>query len=531
MSKKQTVITLVIFSLLLYGLFLGLFPLLDPDEPVYGETAREMLLTGDWLSPRIYGDFWYDKPPLFYWLEAVSFSLFGISTWSARLPSALLGIGTVLYVFWSSCSLFGERVSRIAAFILASSLEIALLARSSVTDMTLVFTLTVALMSFLKKNYVTAYIFCGLALLAKGPIGFGFPALIVGLWLILTRRFTIRNILGLRWYWGIPLACLVGLPWFIYMGYVHGSAFIDTFLGYHNITRFVSPEHAGKDHIWLYIVVLIAGFFPWTGTLPGILRRINRWRHDPTLMYFIVWAGFIFIFFSLSSTQLFSYILPMFPPLAILAAKYLTELESEGHLSRAFLFSHALFLLVVSAAIALAPLTPVGGKLTHYAFALFLFLLGIGSIVFLRRGQFHRFYMAQGFVSLFLVLGTVFLFAEPISENFACARIGQRLEETSLEKGYPLYIDSFYRPSIAFYYHEYGRPLPDMTAEGEQRAAENQSQNVYLPGDSQKPLPDNAYILVQSKSYSRWPASAKKGLTLIWKQDTGCLFKKEAASL
>ena len=75
--------------------FLGMFPLTDPDEPVYGETAREMLAAADWLSPRIYNDFWYDKPPLFYWLEMISYRLFGISDFTSRLPSAVMGIATV----------------------------------------------------------------------------------------------------------------------------------------------------------------------------------------------------------------------------------------------------------------------------------------------------------------------------------------------------------------------------------------------------------------------------------------------------
>ena len=97
-NKRKTCLLLICFVVLLYGTYLGLIPLLDPDEPVYGETAKEMLLTGDWLSPRIYGEFWYDKPPLFYWLEAISFKLFGLSTWSARLPSVLATLISVLFL-------------------------------------------------------------------------------------------------------------------------------------------------------------------------------------------------------------------------------------------------------------------------------------------------------------------------------------------------------------------------------------------------------------------------------------------------
>lgn len=198
MKINKNCLFLFLFCLVLYGAFSGLIPLLDPDEPVYGETAKEMIATGDWISPQIYGEFWYDKPPLFYWLEAVSFSIFGVSTWAARLPSVLLGALTPVYLYLASRRLIGEKSALRGAFICASSLEIIVLARSSVTDTLLTLTLTVALMSFLRKEYFIAYIACGLALLTKGPIGFGFPALIVGLWMIFTKRFTLKNVMALR---------------------------------------------------------------------------------------------------------------------------------------------------------------------------------------------------------------------------------------------------------------------------------------------------------------------------------------------
>lgn len=175
--------------------------------------------------------------------------------------------------------------------------------------------------------------------------------------------------MGLKWYWGIPLACLVGLPWYIEMGMLHGDAFIDTFLGYHNITRFVAPEHAGQNHYWLYIVVVLAGFYPWSGTLPGLLKSFREWRKDKVMLYFIVWALFIFLFFSVSSTQLFSYILPMFPPLAILSSAYLARIEETGHISKAFIICHVVFALITTGAVAFVPFSPEGGPIVHYAIA------------------------------------------------------------------------------------------------------------------------------------------------------------------
>ena len=171
--------------------FLGAFPLIDPDEPVYGQTAREMLAAGDWLSPRIYGQFWYDKPPLFYWLEMISYSLFGISDYTSRLPSAVMGIATVATVYVQSRAVFNKHIAFRAALILLTSVGFIYIAKAAVTDMTLVFTLTFSMFAFYRKQYYLAYFGCGLALLAKGPVGYAFPALIMLLYIAGTRRWSL----------------------------------------------------------------------------------------------------------------------------------------------------------------------------------------------------------------------------------------------------------------------------------------------------------------------------------------------------
>ncbi len=527
--KNKNSILLFLFCLALYGIFLGLVPLLDPDEPVYGETAKEMIASGDWISPRIYGDFWYDKPPLFYWLEAISFSLFGVSTWAARLPSVLFAALTPVYLYRSMGKLLGEKAALYGAFICATSLEIIVLARSAVTDTVLVFALTVTLISFLRKDYLIAYSFCGLALLAKGPIGFGFPALIVGLWMILSKRFTWRNIMGLRWYWGIPLACVIGFPWYIAMADIHGDAFIDTFLGYHNVTRFISPEHAGKNHYWLYVVVLIAGFYPWTGTLPGILRRLAKWRKDPVLLYLLTWVAFIFIFFSLSSTQLFSYLLPIFPPLSLLAGKYLTELIEEGHVSRTLMGFHLFFAVITAAAISLAPLTPAGGDFVKYGISLFMILSALFSLWHIRRGQMRGFLCSQALLIFLFVASIWGLFAAPVSSLFTSEAIAKELAETKRDAAIPLYIDTFYRPGTAFYEDIYGEALPEYDERKLLEVEKQEADGVRLPGKSAElRLPAEAYVLVQQKVYKHWPAPLKEASHILWEKDTAYfLYVKE----
>lgn len=496
---------LFVYCLLLFLLFLWNVPLLDPDEPVYGETAKEMLATGDWLSPRIYGDFWYDKPPLFYWLEAISFSLLGVSTFSARLPSALIAAGTAIYVWRETEALFGRRVGFLAALILASSLEFIVIARAAVTDMTLTAALTAALFSFVRKKYAAAYIACGIALLAKGPIGFGFPALIVGLWLLCQRKFTLGPIMALKWYWGIPLACLVGLPWYVYMTAVHGQPFIDTFLGYHNLVRFAEPEHAGKDHWWLYLVVLTAGCFPWTGAVCGMLTRLRRFARDPVKLYFIVWAAFIFLFFSASSTQLFSYILPMYPALAVLTALYLDEILTETR-SRLFPQLHIFFIALTAAAVGLAPLVPWGGDAGKYGTVLMVLLLGLAGARAYQWAQPKAFLLLQGALAFCLTMAAWTLFAAPVREAFTSPDLSMRALLTD-RGGAPLYIDPFYRPASAFYHDLYGLPMPDL----------------------RKPAADisgDAYLLVQKKLVRDWPTEEHAQWQTVWETPNALLLRK-----
>lgn len=525
--KNKHVLFLFIFSFLLYGIFSAFLPFLDPDEPVYGETAREMLLTGNWLSPQIYGNFWFDKPPLFYWLDALSFSMFGVSAWAARLPSALMGAATVSYLYLSTRNLIGEKPAFYGSFICATTLETALLARSAVTDMTLTFTLTVALISFLRKEYIPAYIFCGLALLAKGPVGFAFPAVIVFLWLALSHQFSVENIMSLKWYWGIPLACFVGLPWFIYMGITHGSVFIDTFFGYHNLARFTTPEHAEKNHIWLFFVVFILGFFPWSGTIPGILRRLPSWKKDSFLLFFTVWAAFIFIFFSLSSTQLFSYILPMFPPASVLAGKYLAEWDSRGEkTSSLFLCTHLFFTVLTAAAVILAPVDLGESTWKLWCLSFFLIASGFISSYFFKTKHLKRFMISQAAMLGVFIFSVSIFFSSAISSLFCSENIAQKLLVTEREDR-PVYIDTFYRPSIAFYSHIYGEPLPSFDRSRQEEAQRQKEKGVDLPTvNLMTDVPANSYILIQRKIFEKWPNKQKKGLELLWEKDTALFFKK-----
>ena len=323
------------FCVLFIALFimffqLGSYPLLDPDEPVYAQTPREMLAAGDLLSPRIYGDFWYDKPPMYYWLVAAAAKTFGMGEFAARFPSALFAVTGALFLFFSISRLFNVRVAFFSSLVLATSLEYFYLGKAAVTDMTLNLCLMISLLSFLEKRYLLFYLFSALAVVTKGPIGLFFPAVIAFLYLLLMNRW--RELPKMSILPGVLLFAVVAAPWYLLMTYYHGSAFVETFLGFHNVTRFTSPEHA-SGAVWYYFIpVLLVGFFPWTPILFQSLwtALTSNSRERPLLLFFIVWAAVVFLFFSISATKLVSYILPMFPAIAVVAGWYIDQMIEKG---------------------------------------------------------------------------------------------------------------------------------------------------------------------------------------------------------
>ncbi|WP_101912385.1 ArnT family glycosyltransferase [Megasphaera vaginalis (ex Bordigoni et al. 2020)] len=468
--------------------FLGMFPLTDPDEPVYGETAREMLAAADWLSPRIYNDFWYDKPPLFYWLEMISYRLFGISDFTSRLPSAVMGIATVCTVYRQGKAIFNKAVAFRAALILLTSLGFIYIAKAAVTDMTLVFTLTVAMLAFYRRRYAEAFAFCGLAVLAKGPVGYAFPALIMCCYIAVCRHWRLIRSMWLPQ--GIALAFLIGLPWYLAMTYVHGDAFVDTFIGYHNITRFTAPEHPGKNSLFFYIPILLGALLPWTGALaPAFRRAVREGGPDgDALRFCLIWAVFIFLFFSLSKTQLVTYIAPMFPPVALLLGWYSVSLEKADNRPR--LWPATSF--IVGAALLLCNLLPLHTGSHFYkepiltvSILLAAAVILPGLLLWLRR---RRLALYTTVLSMLLFTGLTFAAILPalapyITSQPLAAALAAHYDGTS-----PVYIEKSLRPGLAFYSGVYGTEWKGCSA---------------LDPVSLRSKPDRVYILIPKDTYGK----------------------------
>ncbi|HEX9024684.1 MAG TPA: glycosyltransferase family 39 protein [Geobacteraceae bacterium] len=353
-ERKDLSILLIVFGIAFFQ-FLGRIPLLDPDEGRYAEVPREMLERCDFITPLFNYAKFFDKPPLHYWLSALSMTVFGVNEFAARFAGAAMGLLTVLLTYHAGRRLFGRREGFLAALILGTCPGFLVLARYDITDMTLTCTLSATLAFFIlaardgepRKGlyYHLFYLCAALAVLAKGLIGIVFPGVVIFLFLLLSNRW--RLLKEMRLLTGIPLFLLVTVPWFVAVS-LRNPEFPGYFFIHEHFQRFTSTVHNRKQGLWFYIPVLLGTMLPWSLFIPAGLRGAWRERRTETGMvrlYLAIWAIFIFIFFSISSSQLVPYILPVFPALALLVGSAWTRamdapcaaFRSEGYASAIFL--------------------------------------------------------------------------------------------------------------------------------------------------------------------------------------------------
>ncbi len=316
-------------ALLLFRL--GRVPLIGPDEPRYARVAVEMHRAGAYLVPTLQGQPWLEKPPLYYWLAGLAFSLFGETETAARLPSVLAAVLLVASVVFFGVRLYGEETGLHAGLVAATMPLVFAYGRAAAMDMLLAATVTctvgltaLRLLGLAGRGAVpAAWGFMALAVLAKGPLGLLLPGLIVGGYVAATRQWRLaREALSPA---GIALFLLIAGPWYLLMWRHEGPAFVDVFLLNHNVQRFASTIHRHPGPIFYYVPVLLAGVFPWTGlTLAGL--GTLRPRLSPADLFLALWIALPFLFFSIAGSKLPGYILPCLPPLALLTGRAAHEM-------------------------------------------------------------------------------------------------------------------------------------------------------------------------------------------------------------
>lgn len=343
--RNLSPVLLLAFASLLFLLGLGGLGLTDRDEGSNAEAAREMVETGDWVTPTLNYEPRFAKPVFIYWLIGGAYKLFGVSEFTARLPSALFGIALIALQYLFLARTGGPLLALLGGLMLLLNIEVLAVGRMVLTDSVLVFFTTLALYGFWlglhgvgRERHGSWLFYVGMALgtLTKGPIGFLVPLLAVVPYLTVTGRWR------LFWERGRPLAGLflfaaLAVPWYAAMLAIHGARYTQSARA-DTVGRFLNVIGGHGGTVFFYVPVFLFGFFPWSGFLAASLHRtVKGWREARGVvaegparppapreleLFAALWLTSGFIFFSLSATRLPHYIAPLFPAAALLAASY-----------------------------------------------------------------------------------------------------------------------------------------------------------------------------------------------------------------
>jgi 4-amino-4-deoxy-L-arabinose transferase-like glycosyltransferase len=320
--------------------------LIKPDEGRYAEIPREMAASGDWVTPRLNDLKYFEKPPLQYWATATAYTVFGEHQWTSRLWAALTGFAGLLLVWFAGLRLFGRDAANYAALLLGSSMLYVMMGHINTLDMGVTFFITLGIFAFLlaqhsgstaqqaaSRNWMLlAWAGMALAVLSKGLMGIILPGTAVFIYCLVQRDFTVLK--RMHWLAGLAVFLLITAPWF-YLVMKANPEFFQRFFIYEHYTRFTTKE-LGRYQPWYYFVpILLTGALPWTVLLFDSLFHIGKPRsggdNKPfnAALFLLIWTVFIYVFFSISDSKLPSYLLPMFPALALLMGRRIVEIRER----------------------------------------------------------------------------------------------------------------------------------------------------------------------------------------------------------
>ena len=368
MTRSRVVLLLLVLALAWFGT-LGLRPLYKADESRYGEISREMVATGDWVTPRLNGFRYFEKPPLQYWSTAAFFSVLGEKDWVARLWTALAGFAGILLVLYAGNRLWGAPAGSYAAAVLAGSPLYVLLGQVNTLDMGVSVFLAAALVAFLLGRMLWFWAACAAAVLSKGLIGIVLPGAALFFFLLLKRDWKLigrmRPIAG-------PLVFLaISAPWFVAVSAANPQ-FLHFFFVQEHFQRFTTQMHDRVEPFWFFLPILLAGLGPW---LLPFLRSLKP-RDDATLLL-VVWSVVVLVFFSASGSKLPPYILPIFPAAALLLGRLL----ARDWPARLFLVQVALLVAVsLTAAIGVPLLAPDYAEYARWITLAFLLMAAAAAL-------------------------------------------------------------------------------------------------------------------------------------------------------
>ena len=333
-SWLRDLTVLAVVAGLWFCALLGLRPLGNPDEGRYTEIPREMAASGDFVTPRLNGVKYFEKPPLVYWLSALTLRQFGVNEFTARLWGGIFAVGGVLLTYCAARGLYGRAAGIWAAVVLATTLFYYVMSQIILLDMAVAVTISGALFAFILAMreargrrrlglFLAFYGFMGLATLSKGLIGIALPGAVIFLWVLLFNRW--RALWPFYPVLGTLLLLAVAAPWHVCAARANPD-FLNFYFYHEHWLRFTTRIHRRFQPWWFFLPILCAGLFPWVffarQALCDALRGGWKARQENAAAWFLlIWVVFIVAFFSKSQSKLIPYILPVFPAMAVLLGR------------------------------------------------------------------------------------------------------------------------------------------------------------------------------------------------------------------
>ncbi len=348
----RDVILVALVTGIIFVMSLGGRPYSAPSESRYVEIGREMNESGDYVTPRLNYVKYFEKPPLFYWMQSANTALFGTGFFVSRLPTVLFSVALCLITYWLGLTLYDRRTALFSALAFSTAALPFVLSRIVLLDVPVSAFMAGTLTAFLyalktpasKKREIAIYamyVFAACAVLTKGLIGIVLPGMVVASWLLCTGNWKVLRELHLIK--GSLLFLLIAAPWHVLVA-MRNPEFLQFYFVHEHFQRYLTKVHGRYQPPWYFLPIVAGGLFPWVMFIAQAAKQNlgGMWKHRQlshgTPLFLALWIGIIFLFFSLSDSKLAPYILPIFPPLSVLLGHYLAGIWNGARPKKGFRF-------------------------------------------------------------------------------------------------------------------------------------------------------------------------------------------------
>lgn len=525
-SRHTLLAALLLAAILPYFLNLGVSSIWDANEAFYAQTPREMMDAGDYVTPTFNFQLRMNKPVLSYWNVAASYSLFGVSEWSERLPIAAGAVVIIATAFGLGRLIGGSLAGLLAAAVLATSPRLLLLARRIIIDIHITMWTGLILLCFAlaetsprrRRLYLCLmYVAAGFGVLTKGPVAVFLPAVVFFVYLASQKR--LGDLRHMMLPTGAIISLAIAVPWYYLLYREYGWEYIGSFIFGENLGRYAEAVGEQSRGVFFYLPVMLADLFPWSFLIPlALWWAVRAGRQHRVARLLVVWIAVIVVFFSLSGTKEDLYILPIVPAEAALIGAMVASAVEQGSRPVAWLTGATAVVLAVTGAVALwtfavAHRYSLEGAVFVGATA---FAGGVIAIVWLQRRSLFA-SMATMVSSLVVILWCVVICTLPDFERYKPVRPFSDIIRARASVGAIVGSYKFSLPSMVFYLN---RPVMEVVLPDHLRAVFYSSSDVYFImaeeeyNSVKERLPVETHVLARQPMFDLKPRNFIEGSEL-----------------